>query len=216
MVGMIRMVKILSAAGCAALALLALSGVARADGASDPATPDRATKVIDELDHTLMDVMKNAAKLGYQGRYDALKPTLLRSFDLPRMTQLVVGAAWASWSEDDRSQVTDAFTRFVIATYARRFDGYSGENFVLDGERPSPNGAIVMTHLALPKDPPITINYLMHESGEDAPKAIDVYLTGTISQLAQFRSEFSALLKRDGVKGLIAALEKKATDGPGK
>jgi phospholipid transport system substrate-binding protein len=209
---MIPMVKILSATRRAALTLVALgaglAGPARAD--------DAATASIDALDHALLDVMKNAAKLGYQGRYDTLKPILLRTFDLPRMTQLVVGAAWVNWSETDRNQVTDAFSRFVIATYARRFDGYSGENFVLDGERQSPNGAIVLTHLTLPKDPSITINYLMHDNGSGNPQVIDVYLTGTISQLAQFRSEFSALLEHDGgVKGLIAALDKKA-DNPGK
>jgi phospholipid transport system substrate-binding protein len=211
---MIRMAKILSATRSAALSLLVLSagmiGPARADGVADA-----ATTVIDALDHALLDVMKNATKLGYQGRYDTLKPVLLRSYDLPRMTQLVVGPAWTGWSEADRSQVTDAFTRFVIATYARRFDGYSGENFVIDGERQSPNGAIVLTHLTRPKDPSITINYLMRDNGAAGPQVIDVYLTGTISQLAQFRSEFSAILAHEGINGLIAALEKKA-ENPGK
>jgi phospholipid transport system substrate-binding protein len=208
------MAKIFSVARRAAVSFVILAstaaGPARADGA-----PDVAASVIDALDHALLDVMMNAATLGYQGRYDALKPVLLHSFDLPRMTQLVVGPAWTNWSETDRDQVTDAFTRFVIATYARRFDGYSGETFVMDGERESPNGAVVMTHLTLPKAPPITINYLMHDNGAAGPQAIDVYLTGTISQLAQFRSEFSALLKHTGVDGLIAALEKKA-ENPGK
>ena len=200
------MVKILSAPRSAALSLLVLGA-----GMVGPAqAEDAATTVIDTLDHALLDVMKNAAKLGYQGRYDTLKPILLSSYDLPRMTQLVVGSAWTGWSETDRSRVTDAFTRFVIATYARRFDGYSGEDFVIDGERPSPNGAIVLTHLTRPKDPSITINYLMRDKGDTGPQVIDVYLTGTISQLAQFRSEFSAILAHDGVNGLIAALEKKA------
>ncbi len=201
------MAKILSATRSVALSLLVLGagtiGPARADGGA-------ATAVIDTLDHALLDVMKNATKLGYQGRYDTLKPILLRSYDLPRMTQLVVGAAWTSWSEADRSRVTDAFTRFVISTYARRFYGYSGENFVIDGERPSANGAIVQTHLTRPKDPPVTINYLMRDNGAAGPQVIDVYLTGTISQLAQFRSEFSAILAHDGIDALIAALEKKA------
>lgn len=203
------MAKILSATRSAALSLLVLGagmiGPAQAEDA-----PDAATTVIDTLDHALLDVMKNAVKLGYQGRYDTLKPVLLRSYDLPRMTQLVVGSAWTGWSEDDRGRVTDAFTRFVIATYARRFDGYSGENFVIDGERPSPNGAIVLTHLTRPKDPSVTINYLMREKGDAGPQVIDVYLTGTISQLAQFRSEFSAILAREEINGLIAELEKKA------
>ena len=38
----------------------------------------------------------------------------------------------------------------------------------------------------------------------------DVYLDGTISQLATQRSEFGAILRREGFDGLIAALQRKA------
>ena len=38
----------------------------------------------------------------------------------------------------------------------------------------------------------------------------DVYLDGTISQLATQRSEFGAILRREGFDGLITALQRKA------
>jgi phospholipid transport system substrate-binding protein len=37
----------------------------------------------------------------------------------------------------------------------------------------------------------------------------DVYLDGTISQLATQRSEFHSILQREGVNGLIMALDRK-------
>ena len=37
----------------------------------------------------------------------------------------------------------------------------------------------------------------------------DVYLDGTISQLATQRSEFHSILQREGVNGLITALDRK-------
>jgi len=37
----------------------------------------------------------------------------------------------------------------------------------------------------------------------------DVYLNGTISQLATQRSEFHSILQREGVNGLITALDRK-------
>jgi phospholipid transport system substrate-binding protein len=37
----------------------------------------------------------------------------------------------------------------------------------------------------------------------------DVYLDGTISQLATQRSEFYSILRRDGVDGLLIALNRK-------
>jgi phospholipid transport system substrate-binding protein len=38
----------------------------------------------------------------------------------------------------------------------------------------------------------------------------DVYLNGTISELAIRRSEFASILQRQGVDGLIAELNRKA------
>ena len=39
---------------------------------------------------------------------------------------------------------------------------------------------------------------------------VDVYLAGTVSELATRRSEFSGILKAQGINGLIAALNGKA------
>jgi ABC-type transporter MlaC component len=38
----------------------------------------------------------------------------------------------------------------------------------------------------------------------------DIYLDGAISEVVTRRSEFAAILKNDGVDGLIAALNRKA------
>ena len=67
-----------------------------------------------------------------------------------------------------------------------------------------------MTRLTRPDDKPVTINYLMRDNGQGSPKVVDVYLTGTISELATRHSEFSAVLQHDGFAGLLAALDKKA------
>jgi phospholipid transport system substrate-binding protein len=49
------------------------------------------------------------------------------------------------------------------------------------------------------------LNYLMRGSG-DTWKIVDVYLAGTISELATQRSEFSAILKSGGAAALIESL----------
>ena len=193
----------------AALACLAVAGAASLDAAAEPAAAP--TPMIDAFDHTLVSVMKDAGKLGYQGRYDRLQPVIRQVFNIPLMTQLVVGPSWSNWTDEQRTEVADAFCRFIVATYARRFDGYSGEDFVVDGERAGSGGTIVLTRLTRPKDPAITINYLVRANGDGAPQIVDVYLTGTISELATRRSEFGAVLQHDGYKGLLAALDKKAS-----
>ncbi len=50
------------------------------------------------------------------------------------------------------------------------------------------------------------LNYLMHDTPAGW-KATDVYLNGTISELATRRSEFSAILRDGGPKALVDRLK---------
>jgi phospholipid transport system substrate-binding protein len=56
---------------------------------------------------------------------------------------------------------------------------------------------------------PVSVDYILRRSG-DAWLISDIYLNGVISEVATRRSEFAAILKSDGVDGLIAALDHKA------
>jgi phospholipid transport system substrate-binding protein len=68
---------------------------------------------------------------------------------------------------------------------------------------------IVRTKLIPKQKEPVVLNYLCHETA-DGWKAIDVYLSGTISELATRRSEFSAILKSGGAAALIESLQRRA------
>ena len=58
---------------------------------------------------------------------------------------------------------------------------------------------------------PVSINYLVHDNAVGY-QIRDVFLTGTISELATRRSEFATILRSNGIDGLIASLNKKADD----
>lgn len=158
---------------------------------------------------TLLDTMKHAAALGQKGRYDALAPAIRDSFDLSAMAQMAVGPGWARFSAAQRQQVTAAFARYTIATYADRFDGYAGERLEVTGDRATPFGTIVQSRIVKANGEPIAIDYLMRRDG-DGWRIADVYLTGTVSQVATLRSQFVAVLAQQGVDGLIATLNRKA------
>jgi phospholipid transport system substrate-binding protein len=57
--------------------------------------------------------------------------------------------------------------------------------------------------------PPTELDYLERQQGGQW-KIIDVYLDGSVSQLAIRRSELGAVYKRGGVDGLVTALNQKA------
>src|SRR5262249_27848034 len=96
--------------------------------------------------------------------------------------------------------------------YAGRFDSYSGEKFQVRGVEPTSSGTIVQSEIVKSDGAPVSINYLTHENG-GAWQIADVYLTGTNSQLTTLRSQFTTVLARQGVDGLIATLNEKAASG---
>jgi phospholipid transport system substrate-binding protein len=56
---------------------------------------------------------------------------------------------------------------------------------------------------------PVKVDYMMHRNG-DGWLISDIYLDGAISEVATRRSEFAAILRSDGIDGLVAALNRKA------
>jgi phospholipid transport system substrate-binding protein len=122
------------------------------------------------------------------------------------MTRIAVGPDWTSIPPEQQTALLDSFARMTIATYANRFDGYSGQSFEVDPEVLSRNnGRIVRTRIVRPKEEPVALNYLMRGTG-DAWKVVDIYLSGTISELATQRSEFGAIIKSGGPAALIESL----------
>jgi phospholipid transport system substrate-binding protein len=182
-------------------------GLARPAGAAAP-DPAAAAPVRSFYD-TLLDTMRHGQQLGPSGRYAALAPVVQHSFDIPYMTRVAVGPSWSTLSESKRQQLTQAFGRYITASWADRFDSYSGEKLEIGGERPYGAAILVDTRIVKSDGDPVSINYLMRRDG-DAWRIADVYLTGTISELATRRSEFSAVLRSQGVDGLIEALNRKA------
>ena len=159
---------------------------------------------------TLLAAMRDGPMLGSRGRYAQIEPVVRRVFDIPLMTRVAVGPKWAGLSAAQRRQVTDAFARYIAAVYAERFDSYSGEQLQVTGERAAPGGAIITSRIVKSDGDPVNINYLMRDNG-GIWQIADVYLDGTISELATRRSEFAGILRRSGIEGLIEALNNKAT-----
>jgi phospholipid transport system substrate-binding protein len=157
----------------------------------------------------LLGTMKNGRTLGQSGRFTQLEPVIRRTFDIPAMARLSVGPSWASLSEAQRQQVMESFGRYISAIYADRFDSYAGQKLEVTGEQPAAAGVMVKSQIVKANGEPVKVDYMMRRNG-DGWLISDVYLDGAISEVATRRSEFAAILKTDGVDGLVAALNRKA------
>jgi phospholipid transport system substrate-binding protein len=179
-----------------------------------PASPAAAagpTDTIRSFYGVLLDTMRQAQQLGARGRYQKLEPVVFRTFDVPYMAKLSVGPGWASLTPDQKKQAAHAYGRYITAIYATRFDGYSGERFDMQGEQKIRRGTMVKSQIVKSDGEPVSLNYLVHDNAVGY-QVRDVYVTGTISELATHRSEFATILRTNGIDGLIASLNKKADD----
>ena len=165
-----------------------------------------ATEVVERFHAALIGVMRDAQRLGVRGRFDRLAPVMAQAFDLAAMTRIAVGPPWTGFSAGDQAALTEAFTRWSIATYAARFDGFSGESFTTTGTQMQPNGdALVRTTLnRTGGQEPVLLSYLLRGN---PPRIVDIYLTGTISELASRRAEFTTLIREGGAERVTRELQ---------
>lgn len=170
---------------------------------------------------TLLAAMQGGGKLGFEGRYKAIDGVAREVFDFAGMARAAAGSYWGTFGADGQSKLIDAFTRLSVATYAARFDGFSGERFEVRGESPAGRGAVLVNNVLVKSTgEPVAINY-MFRAGEGGWHVADVMLDGKFSELAVKRSEFAAVLKSNGLAGLLDRIEDRirqfraGTKGPG-
>ncbi|HEV2187038.1 MAG TPA: ABC transporter substrate-binding protein [Stellaceae bacterium] len=169
------------------------------------------TEPIEQLDASLLKVMKAGKSAPFQDRYDILTPFVARAFDLDAILQDAVGAPWKSLQVDRQKALASAFQQYSVATYVANFDDYSGEQFDLTPPQsgddvvrvkivPGPSGG--ETH---------TLGYVMQQTGGKW-KAIDVIADGFISQGAVQKAQIRAIMALSGIDGLLSRLQNKTAD----
>lgn len=179
-------------------------------GLLSPAAPAVAqsmpTAVVEGFHARLLEVMRNATVLGVRGREQRLRPAMEAAFNLPAMTRIAIGPAWAGLPPPEQQALVRAFGDWSIANYAKQFNGFGGESFTTLGVGTLPSGDhLVRTQLNRPDDTPVALSYLLR--GDDgAWRIVDIYLAGTISELASRRAEFTSLLREGGTGRLLADL----------
>lgn len=200
LVAMLRLAKILS------LSLIAL-------WLSQPVSAQAsASATVERLNSTLLAVMQQAKSLGYKGRYEKLAPVLSESFDFPLMARVSIGKHWDELDATQQAQLIESFSRLSVATFAARFDGYSGESFRVNGESDQRRNTVLVSNELIKASGEITpINYLLREINGEW-RIIDIFLDAKYSELALKRSEYSSVVSREGFDRLLGVMEEKIAD----
>ncbi len=186
-----------------ALAALATPVVVRAE-AVDP-----AAQTVQGFDAALIAAMQGGRSLGAQGRFKRLEPAAQSAFDFATMTRVAVGPKWATLSVADQAALVRAFGRFTAASFAKNFDSFDGERFVVDPNVQTRGvDKLVKAQLVGKSGSPTQFIWRMRQAG-GRWKIVDVFYNGAISQLASQRAEFQSTLVAGGGAALVKSLEAK-------
>lgn len=170
------------------------------------------TDLVQHFQEQLLAVMKEAKTLTVRQRYDRLVPAVEEAFSLPIMIGTATGSYWQHASREEKQRLVTAFKRKNISTVATLFDGYSGQEFKIDGVKPAPqNTQLVQTRIVSPDGSSVNLDYRVIQI-RGRWWIIDVIVDKGISEMSVRRSEFSSTLKEKGIAGLTALLGAKADE----
>lgn len=185
----------------AASVAVALSAVPVAAVAAEP-----AAETVERLHGGLLTIMRTGGSKAVRAR--TIAPVVDRTFDIPLMTRLAVGPKWNSIPAAQQAGLVEAFRDLTVSQYAKNFDSFGGEKFVLGGVDARGADKLVRTTLNSGKTRE-TLNYRLRNSGGQW-KIVDVYYRNAISQLATRRADFARVLGKGGAPALIAHLNRLA------
>lgn len=197
--------------GIVALAILLPLGAVVSQPPDSSAAPDTgagAITTVEALHQALFAVMRQADTLSFVDRRQRLAPVVHRSFDFTTISAAVVSASqWKELTAAQRSRMEETFRELTVATYADRFDGYSGEQFETFSQRPVRRGrTLVRSELRIPDKDPVQLDYVLQRVGDEW-RIVNVLADG-VSDLSVKRAEYSSILRTAGFEQLIAQLRK--------
>ena len=187
-------------AAAAALAHRLTSGIASAK-----ASPDGAAEFVQSLVAAAVDVLQIPVERKAD-RETGFRQLLLSYFDLPLITRLVIGRYWRKANEEQKQAFSIVFERHIVKVYTSQLGVYRDEKVeVRNVAARTDKDSIVSTEVMRESDPPLRIDWLVRERDGDY-RIIDVAAEG-VSMMTTKRSEFSSVIARDGMDGLIEQLE---------
>lgn len=140
---------------------------------------------------------------------ELVEQKILPNFDFQHMTQLAVGKHWESASAEQQRALVNEFRTLLVKTYSSALS--SAADYKIEfkpfSAAPGDKEVTVNTEVSKPGAPPIPIDYRM-EKGASGWKVFDVAVDN-VSLVTTYRKSFNSEVRKTGIEGLIAALQRR-------
>jgi phospholipid transport system substrate-binding protein len=133
-------------------------------------------------------------------RWEKIGLVINDSFDFRSMSQSVLATNWKKASPEERQQFVVFFSQYLEDTYRTKIEAYTNQKVEYVGETIRGKKAVVET-VIVTDNTEIPINYKL-KNNDGIWFAYDVVIEG-ISLVSNYRSTFAAIVKNDGMDGLL-------------
>lgn len=180
-------------------------GAVQAIGLSQGFAADASVALIERFYTSLRGAMQRAGSASVAEKARMLTGPVNSTFDTGAMTRLAMGEYWPSIPGGQQGAIQQAFSRFLVATYAKQIRNYSGERFeVSQATERRRIGTLVRSKVTDDSGSSTNIDYIV-----SGGRVIDVYLNSSVSELASRRSEFESILASGGGSALLSSLNER-------
>jgi phospholipid transport system substrate-binding protein len=169
------------------------------------------TAVIKQTTDAIVQVLENKA-LSTDEKRRQIEQVVYQNFDFSSLSRLVLARNWKRLTPAQQKEFTEEFKKHLSLTYGRNVESYNKERVVITGERQEARGDwTVKSKIARPGGQDVLVDYRLRQQG-GTWQVIDVIIEG-VSLVANFRSQFQAIVARDGPVKLIELLRAKNAEG---
>jgi len=171
-------------------------------------------QLVQKVTEEVLSAIKGDKQLAAGDKQKALKlaeEKVLPYIDFEESTRLAVGRAWPQATPEQRKKLVAEFRNMLVRTYSNAIEAYEGQTLKVlpsrGGKPDAKDEATVRAQFVRAGGKPLPIEFQMRKNG-DTWKVFDIAVEG-ISLVLTYRSEFDAVVKQEGVDGLIKRLTQK-------
>lgn len=190
------------------LALLAMSSLTvTSSGALAAPSPDDARDLIQTVGTKVLDILKQ--DVSQDEKFNQLVELLDSSIDLDLVARLILARHWRRADEAQQAEYLKLFRAYALDSLASKLHIYNGQDFkITDATVAGKKDAVVRTLIHSPDRPPLHVDWRIRERDDGRLIAIDV-IVESVSLIVTQRSEFGAVVERNGIEGLLNELRRR-------
>jgi phospholipid transport system substrate-binding protein len=171
-------------------------------------------QLVQKVTEEVLAAIKSDKQLAAGDKQKALKlaeEKVLPYIDFEESTRLAVGRAWSQATPEQRKKLVAEFRNMLVRTYSNSIEAYEGQTLKVlpsrGGKQAASDEATVRAQFVRAGGKPLPMEFQMRKAGSTW-KVYDIAVEG-ISLVLTYRSEFDAVVKQEGIDGLIKRLTEK-------